>query len=183
MLRPADGLYRVIGSCVVPAVTAKGASGPSARLRRILFFRVLRWWYWRARRAYPRLVYPNGFIERDMSSSMLADDYHILNLKDLLTLYQKDPQPWLDSIIGGGVRFASRLDLEAALTRSPLFIEYADVLRLHGRLFEGDDPQAVERVDRAILDHRHGHSLDSWVSESIRPDEAAIPGLKNAHRE
>lgn len=174
MLRPAEPLYELIGNCVVPAVTSKLQSGFSSKLIRFLFFRVLRRLYWRARRVYPRIVYPNGFIERDMTSAMLADDYHVLNLKDLLALYEGDPQPWLEPVIQNGVGFLFRLDPKLALKRSPLLIESVDVLRSYDRLFGGGDPQAIDEVERAIQDQYSGHSLDACLAEALPPRESTV---------
>jgi hypothetical protein len=174
-LRPAERLYKLLGKCVMPAVTSKKRPGFSARLGRALFFRVLRRPYWWVRRTHPRIVYPNGFIERDMNSSMLADDYHVLNLKDLLVLYSQDPQPWLESVINDGMDFASRIDLRLALERSPLFLEHVDVLKLYHRLFSGGHSQAVDRAAQCVLDQCSGQSLDAAMSETVTAGDLCVP--------
>jgi hypothetical protein len=118
-----------------------------------------------------------------MKSSMLADDYHVLNLKDLLVLYSQDPQPWLESVINDGMSFASRLDLTAALERSPLFLEHVDVLKLHHRLFSGGQSQAVDRAARCVLDQCSGHSLDACMSETVTAGDVCVPDLVTESRD
>ena len=48
---------------------------------------------------FPRLYMPNGFIERDLSYSCLSLNYHIINIRDLLTLYKQTQKSWLLKII------------------------------------------------------------------------------------
>ncbi len=131
-------VYRLLGVFLCPVVESKGHPGLTARFVRIAAFRVFWKVYWWVRRSFPRMVYPNGFIERDMASAMLADDYHVVNLKDLLLLHKACPQPWMDVFIRRGWDFLQRLDLKAALLRSPLFVEVADVHWLVGRLLDRD---------------------------------------------
>ncbi len=178
-LHPAEVLYAILGKVVISAVSAKNRPGITARLRRILFFRLMRKPYWWVRRTFPRIVYPNGFIERDMTSSMLADDYHILNLKDLLQLYAQDARPWMERPIEDGMRFASRLDITRALARSPLFIEYQDVLELYDRLFGGIDAAVVDTVARAVRERWSGASLDACINDMIVDEGDRIPDLEN----
>jgi len=180
-LCPAEPLYAMIGNWVVPAVTAKGQSGLFARLQRILFFRVLRRFYWRARRAYPRLVYTNGFIERDMTSAMLADDYHVLNIKDLLMLYARDSQNWMESIVTRGVGFLTRLDLATGLERSPLFMDAVDVYRLAGILVDQRYSEMADRAEVTIQRFSGGALLEDallWTldlrQEPGRPDDSSL---------
>jgi len=159
-LHPAELLYKLLGRLVLPAVTAKNRPGVSARLRRIFVFRFLRKTYWLARQRYPRMVYPNGFIERDMSSSMLADDYHVLNLKDLLILQYQDPQDWLQPIIDRGLSFLRGMDLRLALDRSSLFVESVEVVRMGGGLSGNESTSDVDTVESIVREVARGVSLD-----------------------
>jgi len=53
----------------------------------------------RLKKKFPRFVMPNGFIERDLCFAPLSDFYHMLNLKDLLILYSRNPCEWLAAIL------------------------------------------------------------------------------------
>ena len=163
VLDSAPALYRLLGACVRPVVESKGKPGLIARMIRVLAFRVFRKLYWWLRRRYPRIVYPNGFIERDMASSMLADDYHVLNLKDLLLLYSLDPRPWIAKPVVDGFGFLQRLDLRAARARSPLFVEAADVHRLFARLLDPECSMGADDVSASLYEMGEARSLDEAV--------------------
>jgi hypothetical protein len=75
-------------------------------------------------------VFPSGYIDRDLGRTMLADEYHVVNLKDLCELRRLDPQPWMEEVISTAIRFAASLDFERALERNPIWAEWADVLEV-----------------------------------------------------
>jgi len=127
--------------------------------------------YWTLCKKYPRLVYENGFIERDLTLSMMSARYHIINVKDLLLLYMADPNPQLLPFIEKGVRFIDDFltlnTLENALNESPYFIEYLDILYLYSRLFEKIDVSKIEYVEKAIVEVMGGSSLDFYSINSL----------------
>jgi hypothetical protein len=62
---------------------------------------LLRW----SKVRFPRLVLPNGFIERDLVWSAGAECYHVQNLQELLCLHQVSPQPWVMPLVDAGMRW------------------------------------------------------------------------------
>ena len=125
--------------------------------------------YWKIMRKYPRMVYPSGFIERDLSFSEMSKRYHILNVKDLLSLYKDDPNKVILSYIKGGVAYIKTefktKSLEKHLTESPFFIEYEDVLYLFGKLVKPVKPEDLESCERSIINTLGGVSLDYHVDK------------------
>jgi len=124
--------------------------------------------YWQIRSKYPRLVHPNGFTERDLSLSFASDRYHIINLKDFLTLYQQEPLPWLIPVIKNGIEFTRNLDLNNSLQRSSYYIEWVDILALYEKLFNEDLTKEIQQAKEIIYQETHGHSLDYYASEFLK---------------
>ena len=116
-----------------------------------------------------------------MAASMLADNYHVLNVKDLLVLYTLDPRPWLEPSIRAGVGFLRRLDLQRGLARSPMFLEAVEVLRQYGR--SGVPFYAVYpagRLDEPIVLPEaitKGMVIDAL--EKAGPSRGVVVGLSN----
>ena len=54
---------------------------------------------------FPRIVMPNGFLERDLSYSVLSENYHILNIKEMLILYCHERDKWLETIITKSINY------------------------------------------------------------------------------
>ena len=133
--------------------------------------------YWWLRRNHPRFVHPNGFIERDMASAMLADHYHVLNLKDLLVLYALDPRPWLEPSIRAGVGFLRGLDLQRGLARSPMFLEAVEVFRQYGQLFEAGAADEADRAAETVRTATGGASLDDAFWSGVGLEKAIGPLL------
>jgi hypothetical protein len=172
-LRSAPRLYRLLDAWLPAVFESRGRPGLRARALRGLFLRLLSGPYWWLRRRHPRLVHPGGFIERDMASTMLADPYHVLNLKDLLVLYALDPQPWLEPGIRAGVGFLRRLDLRRGLDRSLMFVEAVEVLRQYGRLFEAGATAEADRAAATVRAVTGGASLDDAFWNGGGPGLAA----------
>jgi len=120
--------------------------------------------YWYARHKFPRLVQPNGFIERDLSLSYASDRYHITNIKELLKLYKLDGSEWLLNYITDGVRFIedfiSRKGMRNAVKGSPYFIEVVDILNLYSELVEPVSPKYIESIRGEILKESGGCSVE-----------------------
>lgn len=51
------------------------------------------------KKRYPRLLMPNGFLERDLSAVHVSDIYFLVNIQDMLLLYSQSPLPWLRTLI------------------------------------------------------------------------------------
>jgi hypothetical protein len=127
--------------------------------------RKLREAYWKLRQKHPRLVHPDGFIERDLTLSFYSDKYHVLNVKDLLELYLGDRQDWLRPYLDRGVAWIRRLDLEKALERSPYYWEWPDVLRLHERAGGAVGGGEIAEAEALLQRAGGGRSLDSALIE------------------
>jgi hypothetical protein len=174
-LDTAPALYRGLGRFVPAVVDSRGAAGLRARVTRGLGLRLLRGPYWRVRRRHPRFVYPNGYTERDLTSTMLPDQYHVLNVKDLLVLHALDPQPWLEAVVAAGVGFLRRLDLARALSRSPNFVESVEVYRLYAELFDASSADEVDRARATVRAVCGGDSLDDVFATTVGAERADGP--------
>ena len=166
--QPASWLYRVL---VFLALKAKIQKPPKSLLKKvgIRFWQyVVRKFFWFVRTLFPRIVYPNGFVERDLTFSWASDRYHIINIKDLLTLYQQEPVAWLPPYIENGVAFARQLDLAQALGRSPYYIEWMDILYLYNLLIAPIEASEFEAAMKTIEAETEGYSLDYYASELVR---------------
>jgi hypothetical protein len=132
------------------------------RILRFLAYRLLGRGYWWARKRSPCLVFPSGYIDRDLGRTLLADEYHIVNLKDLVELHRLDPQSWLGNVIEAGIRFVTSLDFERALERNPIWAEWADVLEIASLEHVADAAQVSETIFGAL----GGWPLDSFCAAS-----------------
>jgi len=91
---------------------------------------------------------------------MLADEYHVVNLKDLCELQRLDPQPWIEESILAAIRFVASLDFERALERNPIWAEWADVLEITDL---GSDVDAIQ-VEATVADILGGKPLDAFCA-------------------
>jgi len=131
------------------------------RVLRFLMYRASLPLFWWARKGIPGLVFPSGYLDRDLGATMLADEYHVINLKDLVELFHLDPTPWLRITIEDGAGFIDSLDYQRALERSPIWAEWLDVLAAW------DVEQTVLSADRgevegAVWEMLGARSLDAF---------------------
>jgi hypothetical protein len=155
-----------------------------ARIRNGIKGRAVLMIYGWLKRFFPRLVLPGGFIDRDLSLSVASDQYHVINVKDLLTVYQQDPAPWLRGYITGAFKFGHQLvrrwGLEKAVRRSPYYFEFMDVLQLYNRLIDPLPPQEISRMEAVLERGTGGYSLDFYASHLVRGEYASKPaGIKS----
>jgi len=89
------------------------------------------------KKKFPRLLMPNGFIERDLSYSALSDFYHFRNLEDILILYNLTRADWLLEIVTKSVKYTvdSRL-ADYVLSREPKAILFLDILLLYSDIVD-----------------------------------------------
>lgn len=132
--------------------------GFGERMLRFIAYRVLLGGYWWVRKRGRCLVLPSGYIDRDLGRSILADEYHVVSLKDLCELQRLDPQPWMAEVISAAIRFAASLDFERALERSPIWAEWADVLELT----DVDNDVDSKQVEAMVADVLDGKPLDAF---------------------
>ncbi|MHC4721563.1 MAG: D-glucuronyl C5-epimerase family protein [Planctomycetota bacterium] len=84
------------------------------------------------KKRFPRLLMPNGFIERDLSYSALSDFYHFRNLEDILILYNLTKADWLLNIVTKSIRHTVDSRLAACvMDRDPKAILFLDTLLLY----------------------------------------------------
>lgn len=166
--QPADWLYAFLSKWVWNYRTANSSQ---SRVRKILApfeYLTIRLIYWLVRSQFPRIVMPNGFIERDLTVSFAPDGYHIINLKDLLTLYKQEPFPWLTQYIQDGVELVRKIDLICVLDKDSQYIEWIDTLYMFSTLIEHIPSQEMEKIEQQINQVTGGYSIDHCASELVR---------------
>lgn len=108
-LHSADWLYgplfRAIDLTLLPTAAAKRLPVFSRAMKRVA------WKYLIPRlpavkTRFPRLVMPNGYIDRELSLHTWAHDYHSINLMDLARFYRRFPDDELKRILLRGFEFA-----------------------------------------------------------------------------
>lgn len=157
-----SGPLRLMDHFLPQLLACKVPHGLGERVVRFVVYRVLARAYWWARRHTQGLVFPSGYLDRDLGLTMLADEYHVVNLKDLVELERLDPQSWLRAIIDGAVLFTSTLDFRRSMERSPIWAEWADVVEVLGPV-AGVDQSAVAAQVRIAMG---GETLDSFSAAS-----------------
>jgi hypothetical protein len=172
--QPGEAIYRLLTFMLTKKQTRKKAQSIKDKFRNKIDSFILTSINWTVRRKFPRLVFPGGFINRDLTVSSFSDVYHLINLKDLLTLYQQAPFPWLRSYIIDGIafmhKFLHELDLTNAVERSSYYIEFVDVLYLYNRLIEEVHSDEIDSATKIIFQQTGGYSLDYYASEFVRSD-------------
>lgn len=113
-LRPAEFLYRILFSAIELTYT------PISRVRSLpLHTRVVRKLAKlllihlapRVKNLFPRLVMPNGYIDRDLSVNYLNHEYLAINIWDLLRFQRRFRINTIDAVIGRAIGFALRSGL------------------------------------------------------------------------
>jgi len=166
--QPAEVLYRPLMSWVVKYKTAKKKRSKLDKMTYYLQTPLLLVLYWSTRRLFPRIMHSNGFIDRDISATFAPDGYHIVNLKDLLTLYQQKQFTWLSAYITSGVNLVRQLDLADGLQRNLQYIEWLDTLYMYSKLIEQVPSAELEAVEQTIYQQTGGYSLDYYASCLVR---------------
>jgi hypothetical protein len=124
------------------------------------------------KRVFPRLVFPPGFIDRDLTLSVASDHYHNTNLKDLLILYRHERAPWLRDYVKDGFAFSAdvvrRWGVDNAVRRSPYYFEFMDILRLYDRLIEPLPSHEISHMEETLRRGTGAYSLEYFASELVR---------------
>lgn len=107
-LRPAEALYRLVAKVLyltfLPPEKAARLPFLQRALKRV-------GWKWLAPRlhllktAFPRLVFPGGFIDRAVSLKGVSDAYQPINLMDLLRFARHFPSPAVDAVVHEALAF------------------------------------------------------------------------------
>lgn len=107
-LRPAEALYRLVAKVLyltfLPPEKAARLPFLQRALKRV-------GWKWLAPRlhllktAFPRLMFPGGYIDRAVSLKGVADEYQTINLMDLLRFARRFPSPDIDALAHEAIAF------------------------------------------------------------------------------
>ncbi|MFC1783204.1 D-glucuronyl C5-epimerase family protein [Planctomycetota bacterium] len=111
------------------------------------------------KQTFPRLVMPNGFIERDLTHSTLSEFYHFLNIEVILALYNQVGQDWLLPIIEKNIKYSIDSGFYLYLTeRDPRAMAFLNALLLYS----------------GTVDDQYVHLLPGFIAR-YRDLYAAIP--------
>jgi len=170
--QPAETIYRMLMFVLMKSKTKRKPQSLLERAINGIVVRIIKKMYWAVRRQFPRLVFPGGFIERDLTLGCFVDNYQITNLKDFLTLYRQVPLPWLVPYIKNNLvflrKFLSKWGLTNALDSSPYYIELEDVLYMYDKHIEKVNPEEMNTVKETIYLQAGGYSVDYYASELVR---------------
>jgi hypothetical protein len=105
-LRPAEALYRLVswavGLTMIPPSQAERLSLPLRAARRAARERLLPGMY-RIKRVFPRMVMPDGLIDRHLSMPHYDVNYQAVNLMDLARLWRRFPDEDLGTVVSGAI--------------------------------------------------------------------------------
>ena len=165
--QPGEFFYRVFIEWLIKYNILKNSSGILGQAKNAVMHRLIKSIYWPIVDFFPRIVHPCGFIERDLTLSMASDRYHVINVKDLLTLYNQKPFEWLKSYIQKGTdvlrEYLKNDSLPIAIQRSPYFIEIIDALYLYNKCIERISADELNKVEDTIFEQTGGYSLDYCI--------------------
>ena len=177
-LQPGEYLYRPLMSWIMVHKSRKRARFIMGKVYNALEWRIVKFIYWMIRLQYPRIVQGDGFTERDLTHASVSDPYHVINVKDFLTLYLQDPVECLRPYIENGVAFTRcllrSLDLTHAVARSSFYIEFMDILYLYGKLIDDVSIEEMKVAEDKIFCQTGGYSLDYFASCLVRPQAQTI---------
>jgi len=115
-LRPAEWLYRplfwAIGLTLLPTSAAKKLPLPMRAIKRLAWKCFIPWLY-QIKRVFPRLVMPGGYIDRALSLKGLADDYHSMNVMDLIRCKRQFPGKDFNKVIDKALEFTQKHGIRA----------------------------------------------------------------------
>ena len=105
-LRPAEALYGLvswaIGLTMIPPTRAEQLSLPLRAARRAAREYLLPRMY-RIKQRFPRMVMPNGLIERHLAMPHYDVNYQTVNLMDVVRVWRRFPDEDLDAIVKGAI--------------------------------------------------------------------------------
>lgn len=110
--RPADWLYRpllnAIALTLIPTRVAKTLPLPVRAFKRIAWKYLVPLLPY-MKQHFPRLVFPGGYIDREVSLDLFANVYLSINLMDLLRYYRETGERMALDVALDGIRFGQRL--------------------------------------------------------------------------
>jgi len=124
------GVYRLRD--FLARLCTKSKSKVTRKVHKVYTLTLMRYLLPFLKKTFPRLVMPNGFIERDLSYSTLSDFYHFRNIEDILVLYNQTRADWLGEIIKKSVKYSVDSGLaKHVFAREPKAMVFLDVLLLY----------------------------------------------------
>ena len=154
--QPGEKLYQNVLEFLIKYKFLNRSNKILLKIKNDIIYRLLTKIYWPIVQLYPRIVHPCGFIERDLTLSMLSDRYHVINLKDLVTLYRQQPDEWLRPYIKKGINvlreYVKNNKLEEAIQRSLYFIETIDTLYLYDKYIEKICNDELKKIENVIYE-------------------------------
>jgi hypothetical protein len=121
-LRPLGSIYRAIslllGLTLLPTPAQKKLSLPLRALKR-LTWKWIKPNFFKLTSRYPRFVMPGGYIERAIALRGVVDDYHSINVMDLLRYWRRFPEENLEPLIHDAVRFVGENGVDDHWGESP----------------------------------------------------------------
>ncbi|MDR4506259.1 MAG: hypothetical protein MRK01_15915 [Candidatus Scalindua sp.] len=170
-LQPGDIIYRPLVSLLMKYKSRKRPVSILGRLWNRLEWEIIGTLYDVVRRYTPRIAQPGGFIDRDLTASSFDDTYHVINIKDFLTLYRQEQIIWLRPYIINGVEFTRKLLEKKIKTDDKLhhyYIEYIDILFLYDKLVNQVSSDEIASAEGKMYQQTGGYSLDYYASELVR---------------
>jgi len=120
------GVYRLRD--FLARLCTKSKSKVTRKVHKVYTLTLMRYLLPFLKKTFPRLVMPNGFIERDLSYSTLSDFYHFRNIEDILVLYNQIRADWLGEIIKKSVKYSVDSGLaKHVFAREPKAMVFLDV--------------------------------------------------------
>ncbi len=171
-LAPAEGLYALVVPWFVRH-RLRGATGKRLdQVIKIIEKKYLIPLYWFLRKRYPRILYPNGLTERDLTITFMPFNYHVINVKDMLTLYQFRPEPWLEVAIRKSfkfIRFLTELSqFRYLLKNDHNYIEVYEVYQLYSNMIETIPESELLQIQELLFEVTGGFSLDAAFMTNTR---------------
>lgn len=182
-------LYHLIDFSFETSCTFNNKSGKVSRLRDILVRKLAghaEMMLPRVKRAFPRFVMPNGFVTRHLSIPREGYHYHIINLYDMLVLYQllyrqgyRDTK-WLWDKIEKGVSYCLKGHLTGFLIKNKdKFIpQLVEVLVLYSAFSTNFDKKVLVDLVLKLVDEGFRFTSGSYGFDNlITPEEYQVPEL------
>ncbi len=167
--RPATWRYTTIYGIRDQLIRWSLTGGKQMRILRAFYDRWLEMYLRRLKIRHPRLLMPNGYIERDLCVSCLSDGYHFVTVRDLYVLYRQSRLPWLAAIVQRcTVQSLRNRWAEHALRYDPRALFFLDILSLHADCWGVDIQMELQRMATVCRDLGFGISSD-WLTHPLIP--------------
>ena len=166
------GVYRLRDFVV--GLRTKSKSKIIRKVHKVYTLTLMRYLLPFLKKTFPRLVMPNGFIERDLSYSALSDFYHFRNIEDILMLYNQTRADWLGEIIKKSVKYSVDSGLaNYVFGRDPKAMLFLDIILLYSGIINQDYlpllPPYLARFQKANLALPVNILSDPFITDTSLP--------------